>query len=152
MELHYRRNGRNDSIRTQTVVIFLPDVRSCLPTRVEWDELNTKYKHQLKSISSGKSSSADSSNNPVDDNHNDGSNDTQENEIKTEQENINDDNSKPEINDENAAEKTEEDLNTDDPSSDTNEKAFLIRILSLFYLPNIFPNFFCLVLISKIFQ
>lgn len=50
MELYYRRaesvrKGRTVPARTQTVVIFLPDVRSCLPTRVEWDELNMKYKN-----------------------------------------------------------------------------------------------------------
>lgn len=33
--------------RTQTVVIFLCDIRSCIPTRVEWDELSIKYKRQL---------------------------------------------------------------------------------------------------------
>lgn len=52
MELYYRRNesvrkGRTIPARTQTVVIFLPDVRSCIPTRIEWDDLTTKYKRQL---------------------------------------------------------------------------------------------------------
>lgn len=42
-ELYYRRKGR-----TQTVVIYLPDVRSCLPTRFEWDELSVKYKKHLE--------------------------------------------------------------------------------------------------------
>lgn len=48
MELYYRRKGRNDSAKTQTVVIFLPDVRSCVPTRIEWDELNAKYKQHFE--------------------------------------------------------------------------------------------------------
>lgn len=53
MELYYRRvetvrKGRTVPARTQTVVIFLPDVRSCLPTRLEWDELTVKYKNHLE--------------------------------------------------------------------------------------------------------
>lgn len=65
MELYYRRaesvrKGRTVPARTQTVVIFLPDVRSCLPTRVEWDELNLKYKqfleHKRKSNDDSKNS------------------------------------------------------------------------------------------------
>lgn len=46
VELYYRRKGRS-GCRTQTVVIFLPDIRSCLATRAEWDDLNSKYKRQL---------------------------------------------------------------------------------------------------------
>lgn len=54
VELHYRRKGRNDAAKTQTVVIFLPDIRSCVPTRIEWDELNVKYKqHFDATIKSG---------------------------------------------------------------------------------------------------
>lgn len=48
VELHYRRKGRNDPAKTQTVVIFLPDVRSCVPTRIEWDDLNAKYKQHFE--------------------------------------------------------------------------------------------------------
>lgn len=48
VELYYRRKGRNDLAKTQTVVIFLPDVRSCVPTRIEWDELNAKYKQHFE--------------------------------------------------------------------------------------------------------
>lgn len=52
MELYYKRvesvrKGRVHPARTQTVVIFLPDVRSCLPTPFEWDELTMKYKKRL---------------------------------------------------------------------------------------------------------
>lgn len=53
MELYYRRvesvrKGRIVPAKTQTVVIFLPDVRSCLPTRLEWDDLCVKYKKHLE--------------------------------------------------------------------------------------------------------
>lgn len=53
MELYYKRvesvrKGRVHPARTQTVVVFLPDVRSCLPTRFEWDELTIKYKKRLE--------------------------------------------------------------------------------------------------------
>lgn len=53
VELYYRRvetvrKGRIIPARTQTVVLFLPDVRSCLPTRLEWDELSIKYKKHLE--------------------------------------------------------------------------------------------------------
>lgn len=53
MELYYRRvetvrKGRTIPARTQTVVIYLPDVRSCLPTRLEWDEICIKYKNHLE--------------------------------------------------------------------------------------------------------
>lgn len=54
MELHYRRKVRNDVAKTQTVVIFLPDVRSCVPTRIEWDEMNAKYKqHFVTTVKKG---------------------------------------------------------------------------------------------------
>lgn len=52
MELYYKRvesvrKGRVHPARTQTVVIFLPDVRSCVPTALEYDELTMKYKKRL---------------------------------------------------------------------------------------------------------
>lgn len=69
MELHYRRIGtvrrgsRVISAGVQTVVIFLPEVRSCLPTHVEWDELAAQYKHRYhmesKSTSGSEENSAD---------------------------------------------------------------------------------------------
>ncbi|KAL9694754.1 hypothetical protein quinque_014039 [Culex quinquefasciatus] len=45
VELYYRRSetyhkGRLIPARIETVVIFLPDIRSCQPTRPEWDELH----------------------------------------------------------------------------------------------------------------
>lgn len=52
MEFYYKRSetvrkGRTIPARIETVVIYLPDVQSCLPTRIEWDDLNIKYKQQL---------------------------------------------------------------------------------------------------------
>ncbi|XP_023931165.1 cell division cycle and apoptosis regulator protein 1-like [Lingula anatina] len=51
-EIHYHRpeethKGRVVPARVETVVLFLPDVWSCLPTRLEWEVLQTTYKHQL---------------------------------------------------------------------------------------------------------
>lgn len=53
MELYYRRaetirKGRIIPAKTQTVVIFLPDIRSVIPTRIEWDSLNAKYKRHME--------------------------------------------------------------------------------------------------------
>ncbi|XP_055716251.1 cell division cycle and apoptosis regulator protein 1-like isoform X2 [Phlebotomus papatasi] len=55
VELYYRRGevvqkGRVVPPRIETVVIFLPDVRSCIPTRLEWDELQGKYRRALDRI------------------------------------------------------------------------------------------------------
>ncbi|XP_059611989.1 cell division cycle and apoptosis regulator protein 1-like isoform X2 [Phlebotomus argentipes] len=55
VELYYRRGevvqkGRIVPPRIETVVIFLPDVRSCIPTRLEWDALHGKYRHTLDRI------------------------------------------------------------------------------------------------------
>lgn len=52
VEFYYKRGesvrkGRTIPARLETVVIYLPDVQSCLPTRIEWDDLNIKYKRQL---------------------------------------------------------------------------------------------------------
>lgn len=33
--------------RVETVVLFLPDVWSCIPTRLEWDNLHINYGKQL---------------------------------------------------------------------------------------------------------
>lgn len=33
--------------RVETVILFLPDVWSCVPTRLEWDGLHISYKKQL---------------------------------------------------------------------------------------------------------
>lgn len=55
VELYYRRSetyhkGRLIPARIEMVVIFLPDVRSCQPTRPEWDELHLSYKSHLERI------------------------------------------------------------------------------------------------------
>lgn len=34
--------------RVETVILFLPDVWSCVPTRLEWDGLQLNYKRQLE--------------------------------------------------------------------------------------------------------
>lgn len=61
MELYYRRSetyhkGRLIPARIETVVIFLPDIRSCQPTRPEWDELHLSYKSHLERIINSQSS------------------------------------------------------------------------------------------------
>jgi len=53
VELYYHRNesthkGKVIPARVETVVLFLPDVWSCLPTRLEWDGLHLSYRKQLE--------------------------------------------------------------------------------------------------------
>ncbi|XP_023715067.1 cell division cycle and apoptosis regulator protein 1 isoform X3 [Cryptotermes secundus] len=53
LEIYYRRGesthkGRVVPARVETVVLFLPDVWSCVPTRLEWDGLHLNYKKQLE--------------------------------------------------------------------------------------------------------
>lgn len=53
LEIYYRRGesthkGRLVPARVETVVLFLPDVWSCVPTRLEWDGLHLNYKKQLE--------------------------------------------------------------------------------------------------------
>ncbi|XP_017775351.1 PREDICTED: cell division cycle and apoptosis regulator protein 1-like [Nicrophorus vespilloides] len=53
VELYYRRGdsshkGRPMAARVETVVLFLPDVWSCLATRLEWDSLQLNYSKQLE--------------------------------------------------------------------------------------------------------
>lgn len=55
MELYYKSNevvrkDRTIPPRTETVVIYLPDIRSCVPTRLEWDALTVSYKQKLESV------------------------------------------------------------------------------------------------------
>jgi DBC1 len=54
VELYYRRSeshkGRLTPARIETVVIFLPDIRTCQPTRVEWDKITSMYKNKLDSV------------------------------------------------------------------------------------------------------
>ena len=51
-EIRYHRpeeqhKGRVIPARVETVLIFLPDVWSCSPSRLEWDGLAVAYKRQL---------------------------------------------------------------------------------------------------------
>nr|CAD7572831.1 unnamed protein product [Timema californicum] len=53
LEIYYRRaetthKGRLVPARVETVVLFLPDVWSCVPARLEWDGLHHNYKKQLE--------------------------------------------------------------------------------------------------------
>ncbi|XP_056647234.1 cell division cycle and apoptosis regulator protein 1-like [Diorhabda sublineata] len=55
LELYYRRSesthkGKTIPARVETVVIFLPDVWSCLPTRLEWEGLHNAYRKQFERI------------------------------------------------------------------------------------------------------
>lgn len=55
MELYYKngeivRKDRSTNGRVETVVVYLPDISSCVPTRVEWDALMTDYKRKADSI------------------------------------------------------------------------------------------------------
>lgn len=55
MELYYRRGesthkGKAVPARVETVVLFLPDVWSCLPTRLEWDNQQQTYRKQLERL------------------------------------------------------------------------------------------------------
>ncbi|XP_066156460.1 cell division cycle and apoptosis regulator protein 1-like isoform X1 [Euwallacea fornicatus] len=55
VELYYRRGesthkGKTVPARVETVVIFLPDVWSCLPTRAEWGEVQQNYRKHLEKI------------------------------------------------------------------------------------------------------
>lgn len=52
MEVHYHRGesvhrGKSYPARVETVVIFVPDVWSCVPTRLEWDGLQLSYQKAL---------------------------------------------------------------------------------------------------------
>lgn len=53
LELYYRRSesshkGKAVPARVETVVLFLPDVWSCVPTRLEWEDLHHSYRKQLE--------------------------------------------------------------------------------------------------------
>lgn len=64
VELYYRRSesihkGRTIPARVETVVIYLPDVRSCLPTRIEWDGLSANYKQKMEEVIKASESGTD---------------------------------------------------------------------------------------------
>ncbi|XP_060523874.1 cell division cycle and apoptosis regulator protein 1-like [Cylas formicarius] len=56
VELYYRRNesthkGKQVAPRVETTVVYLPDVWSCLPTRLEWEGLQQAYRKRAERIS-----------------------------------------------------------------------------------------------------
>lgn len=55
-EMH---KGKLVPARVETTVIFLPDVWSCNPTRLEWATLQAAYKKQLQKKVAGVSKEAD---------------------------------------------------------------------------------------------
>lgn len=64
VELYYRRSesthkGRLVPARVETVVLFLPDIWSCLPTRLEWDGLQQSYRKQWENIVTSSAAPAD---------------------------------------------------------------------------------------------
>lgn len=61
MELYYRR----ESGRVQTVVVFMPDVRSCVPTADEWIALKGQYKMALQRVLDQNHNSSKASNSNV---------------------------------------------------------------------------------------
>ncbi|CAH2002188.1 unnamed protein product [Acanthoscelides obtectus] len=63
VELYYRRGtgehkGKPSSARVETVVLFLPDIWSCLPTRLEWDNLQASYRRRWEGLNSPASDEA----------------------------------------------------------------------------------------------
>lgn len=55
LELYYHRSesiykGKTIPGRVETVVIYLPDINSCMPTRMEWTQLQDNYKMKLEQI------------------------------------------------------------------------------------------------------
>lgn len=53
LELYYYRaesfhKGKTVPARIETVVVFLPDVWSCVPIQSEWDSLQLGYRKQLE--------------------------------------------------------------------------------------------------------
>lgn len=55
VEIYYRRpeivhKGHLIPARVETVVIFLPDINSCMPTRSEWEKLQQTYKATFERV------------------------------------------------------------------------------------------------------
>ena len=65
LELKYRRTeqikgeGITKPARFETVVIFLPDIYSCMPNRSEWDTLQQQYKEACEKFLSDSDSDDD---------------------------------------------------------------------------------------------
>lgn len=70
VELKYRRSeqsrkegsesGGGKAARIETVVIFLPDIHSCMPNRSEWDGVQQLYKQALEKFLSAENNSSGS--------------------------------------------------------------------------------------------
>lgn len=78
VELYYRRSenihkGRTIPARVETVVIYLPDVRSCLPTRIEWDGLSASYKQKMEEVIKASESGSDGADAPLSSKNNESS-------------------------------------------------------------------------------
>lgn len=61
MELHYHRQDhkkKDASPRIETVVIYLPDVHSCMPNAAQWQELSQVYKSAVENVIARKSAAA----------------------------------------------------------------------------------------------
>ena len=55
-EIHYRRQATsNKPARTETVVIFFPDVWSCMPSKIDYDEVCATYASKCALKCEGKS-------------------------------------------------------------------------------------------------
>lgn len=61
MELHYHRQDhkkKDAPPRIETVVIYLPDVHSCMPNAAQWQELSQVYKSAVENVIARKSAAA----------------------------------------------------------------------------------------------
>lgn len=64
MELYYYRRESGRGTR-ETVVVFMPDVRSCVPTADEWTALKGQYKTALQRVLDQNHNSSKASNSNV---------------------------------------------------------------------------------------
>ena len=56
LKIHYRRQASSSKpARTETVVIFFPDIWSCMPTKLEYDVVCEQYSQACKLKQEGKS-------------------------------------------------------------------------------------------------
>ena len=59
LKIHYRRQASSSKhARTETVVIFFPDIWSCMPTKLEYDVVCEQYSQACKLKQEGKSLSS----------------------------------------------------------------------------------------------
>ena len=56
LKIHYRRQASSSKpARTETVVIFFPDIWSCMPTKLEYDVMCDQYSQACGLKQEGKS-------------------------------------------------------------------------------------------------